>query len=92
MGVNPEQLEQQQLQNELDAEFEDTDTIDSVEALQQALAMLKKNSMLFNYLSDSTFCRNLTKREREIMAAQSNRIDDLLDELEPVAELYAEEE
>lgn len=81
MGVSTTELEE--LKRDEETEFPDDDTEDvGTELLVKAINMLKRNALLFDYMSDPSFCRSLSKREREIMAAQSERIDTLTDELD----------
>lgn len=64
----------------------------AVEDLEKAIDMLKRNAILFEYLTGD-FVKSITKREQAVVARHVEQIYVLTDELEAsIAELSEEEE
>lgn len=93
MSLSEEELENHQAgiknaEEEDDTETDD-DTIDenAYASLKEAAEVLKTNAVLFEFLSNPSLCRAISKRERTIIDKQVKRIDTLVDRLD--AELDA---
>jgi hypothetical protein len=78
--------------DEFEEEEEDTDSYVASEELGKATDLLKRTALLLEFLSDSGFCKNITKRERELMLKHVEEINELTDELDEAVEAFEEVE
>lgn len=93
MSASPEDLEKLHANKETeDAEYDEVvDVVDGEEyssKLKSAVDMLKRNSVLFEFLADPQLVGRVTKREREIMLRQADKIDTLVDDLDKLLEEF----
>lgn len=78
-----EQLEQEELkvvQGEFVDDEDDDDTM--FNDLDAANDLLKRAAILLDFMSDPVMCRNISKRERDIMARFSDEIHDFTKEVD----------
>jgi hypothetical protein len=72
-------------------QYEDANE-ETTDALERASDALKKNAILFEFFSNPDWCKSITKRDRELMSVQIEKIWDLTEELDKLVEELQDED
>lgn len=93
-----DQLEAQHAAKKTSSSSDDGE-VEYMDVTQLAVLMLEKSAelhrntaILLEYIGDDTFCKNITKRERDAIARQLDKIYAASDEIDEVVESIQDDE
>src|SRR5688572_1311022 len=65
---------------------------EAIEDLQKARDVLKETCVLLEFLSNPTFCRSITERERKFLFRHLTRVEECIDDLTETINAASDEE